>query len=33
MTIELMNYFVLNIYYHFNLKVATISQEVTCFFG
>ena len=30
--IELMNYSVLNIYHHPDLKVATISQEVTWFF-
>ena len=32
-TIGSTNYFVLNIYHHPNLKVATISQEATCFLG
>ena len=32
-TIELTNYSVLNIYHHPDLKVTTISQEATCFFG
>ena len=32
-TIGLMNYSVLNIYCHSDFKVATISQEATCFFG
>ena len=32
-TIGSTNYSVLNIYHHSDLKVATISQEATCFFG
>ena len=32
-TIGSINYSVLNIYHHPNLKVATISQKATCFFG
>ena len=33
MTIESTNYSILNIYHHPDLKVATISQEATQFFG
>ena len=33
MTIGLTNYSILNIYHHPDLKVATISQEATHFFG
>ena len=32
-TIGLMNYSVLNIYHYFDLKVATILQKATQFFG